>query len=103
MVKEINEEEFKNEVLANEGVCVVDFFAEWCPPCKMLSPEFEKVSEGYENIKFFKVDTDKNMELATKYKIELVPTVIFFKNGQEVKRESGYITKEELKQMIEGL
>ena len=103
MVKEIDQNKFESEILQASGFCVVDFFATWCPPCKMLSPEIEKVSEMYEDVSFFKVNTDENMDLSMQYKISVVPTIIFFKQGKIIDQEEGYKSKEELKKIIDSM
>jgi thioredoxin len=99
MVKEINENEFEQNI--NE-ICIVDFFATWCPPCKMLAPVLERVSEEYKNkINFYKINTDENIELSKKYNITHVPTLIVFKNGSPVDKLTGFIDEEELVNMLE--
>lgn len=79
---------------------VVDFFATWCGPCKMLGPVFEEVSNEVKDIKFIKVDIDKHEDLCRKYKVMSVPTLILFDNGKEIKRSIGFIPKDRLKEFI---
>ena len=79
---------------------VVDFFATWCGPCKMLGPVFEEVSNEVKDIKFIKVDIDKHEDLCRKYKVMSVPTLIVFDKGKEVKRNIGFIPKDRLKEFI---
>lgn len=79
---------------------LVDFYATWCGPCKMLSPVFESVSEEIKDTKFIKVDVDKFEELCRNYKVMSVPTLILFENGKEVKRKIGFIPKEQLIKFI---
>lgn len=104
MIKQIkNKEEFESEVLNGAKLCVIDFFASWCGPCQMLAPVVEEVSgiEDFKNtVNFYKVDIDGNEELATKYGIEVVPTLLFFKDGKVIKTEVGYKHKEELEKII---
>lgn len=78
---------------------VVDFYATWCGPCKMFGPIFEEVSED-NNINFVKLDVDKNDDIARKYGVMTIPTVILFDNGEEVKRHVGLMNKEELEEFI---
>lgn len=78
-----------------KDIAVVDFYATWCGPCKMLGPVFEEVSNE-SNINFVKVDVDKENDIARMYGVMTIPTVILFKNGEEVKRNIGYMSKEEL-------
>ena len=104
MVNQIKDQnEFEAEVLNSDKLCIVDFFATWCEPCKMLAPVVEAVSEiesfkGVAN--FYKVDIDGNEQLAMKYGVEVVPTLVFFKNGKTVKVEAGYRDKEELEEIV---
>lgn len=78
---------------------VVDFYATWCGPCKMFGPIFEEASED-SNINFVKLDVDKNDDIARKYGVMTIPTVILFDNGEEVKRHVGLMNKEELEEFI---
>ncbi len=90
-----NEEEF-NVAIAN-GPAIVDFWATWCGPCKMLGPVIEQVADELEGkITVGKVDVDENRDLAGKYGVMSIPTVIYFKNGEEVKRFVGVQTKDKL-------
>lgn len=79
---------------------VVDFFATWCGPCKMLGPVFEELSTEINDIKFIKVDIDEHEDLCRKYKVMSVPTLIVFDKGKEVKRNIGFIPKDRLKEFI---
>ena len=74
---------------------VVDFFATWCGPCKMFSPAFEDVSSEMD-INFIKINVDEYPDIARKYGVMTIPTVILFKDGKEVKRNIGFMSKEEL-------
>lgn len=102
MANIINSNEFINEVENKEGVVVVDFFATWCGPCKMLSPVYTSLGEEMkENANFLKVDIDESMELAQRFTITTVPTVVVFKNGEEMDRLVGFIPKNSLKEKVE--
>ena len=92
MAKIINSQEFDNTI--ESGVVVVDFFATWCGPCKMLSPVIDELSGELENVNFVKVDIDQSMDLAQKFKIVSVPTLKVFKNGEEVDTLMGFMPKE---------
>ncbi len=92
------EKENFNELITDKAI--VDFYATWCGPCKMLSPVFESVSEEIKDTKFIKVDVDKFEELCRNYKVMSVPTLILFENGKEVKRKIGFIPKEQLIKFI---
>lgn len=76
---------------------LVDFYANWCGPCQMLSPVLKQVKDNLgERITIIKIDTDKNQELASKYNVRGVPTMILFKNGKQLWRQSGLLTKEQI-------
>ncbi len=97
MAKIINKEEFVKNVKENSGLAVVDFFATWCGPCNMLGPVFAEFAEENKEVSFFaKVDIDESMDLAQEYGVNTVPTVIFFKDGKEVAREIGFMSKDKL-------
>ena len=91
-----NKQEF-DELIKNEKV-LVDFFATWCGPCKMLIPIFQSLSkEMSDKVYFAKVDIDRSLEITQEYKIVSVSTMIIFKNGKEVERIVGFIPKEQIK------
>ena len=97
----ITSKDFEREVLNSEIPVLVDFFATWCGPCKMMSPvveELEKELEG--KAKVFKIDTDEERDLAIKYGIMSIPTFIVFKNGEVKAKSIGMQDKEELIEMI---
>jgi len=103
MLIHANEETFEAEVIKFDGIAVVDFWAQWCGPCKMLGPIFEELSNDYEGnprIKFVKVDTDENMELSFKYRIRGIPCIKIFKNGEEIETSVGLIPKDELEDLV---
>ena len=100
MAKIINSQEFDNTI--ESGVVVVDFFATWCGPCKMLSPVIDELSGELENVNFVKVDIDQSMDLAQKFKIVSVPTLKVLKNGEEVDTLMGFMPKEVLKSKVEA-
>ncbi|HHQ8634820.1 TPA: thioredoxin [Clostridioides difficile] len=103
MVKIINNNEFINEVENKDGLVVVDFFATWCGPCKMLSPIYEALgNEMVEKANFLKVDIDQSIELAQKFEVSTVPTMLIFKDGKPVDRLIGFMSKENLKNKIES-
>lgn len=102
MAKIINSNEFQNDVLNGDGAILVDFFAEWCGPCKMVAPVLEELSTELEGkARIFKVDVDKSGDLAEKYEITGVPTLIIFKDGKAVDKIVGFQPKEILKSRLQ--
>lgn len=103
MAKIINSNEFFENVENTEGVVVVDFFANWCGPCKMLAPVFEGVSnEIGDKAKFFKLDIDEGGRIAQKYGISAVPTMIIFKDGVPVENLTGFMPKENITNKVKA-
>ena len=96
MLKYLENESF-NEVI-NQDKVLVDFYAEWCGPCKMLTPVLERLGDSYEIVK---VDVDKHFEIAKEYGIMSVPTLIIFKNGKIAKQMIGFMGYDELKDELE--
>ena len=93
-------DDFKAAINGNEGkLVVIDFFATWCPPCVALAPEFEKLAEENDDVVFAKVDVDKNGDASSEVEITCMPTIIFFKNGEKVKRIEG-ADLDEIKQTV---
>ena len=103
MAKMINVSEFESNVENKDGVVLVDFFATWCGPCKMLAPVYSLLGEEMEGkADFLKVDIDESMELARQFSITTVPTVVVFKDGKEMDRLVGFIPKDSLKEKVEA-
>lgn len=99
----LNKENFENEVLNSNKLTVVDFFATWCGPCQMLAPVLEKLSKEQNDLNIFKVDIDESVELAIKHQVEVVPTLVIFKNGNPVKTLEGFRTEKELLEELNKL
>ena len=90
-----DEENFTNNVLNSETPVLVDFWAEWCGPCKQLSPTVEEIaSENLDKIKVCKMDVDSNREIAARYGIRSIPSLIIFKNGEPAGTEIGALSKQ---------
>ena len=99
---EINTDNFKTEVLSSDIPVLVDFWAQWCMPCRMIAPIIEELSENYKGkIKFVKVNVDDNTQLATTLEILSIPVLIIFKNGKDIKRIQGANTKPYIQKEIE--
>ncbi|MFY0713669.1 thioredoxin [Seonamhaeicola sp. NFXS20] len=90
-----------SEIINQDKPVLVDFFAEWCGPCKMMSPILKQVKDGLgDRVSIIKIDVDKNQTLAAKYQVRGVPTLILFKNGQQVWRQSGVLQKNDIVNVI---
>ena len=98
-MKVIKESEFINEI--NEGLVLVDFYADWCGPCKMLSPILEEINDEDENVKIIKVNIDDSRFLAKYYQIQSIPTLILLKDGQFLNRMTGFRPKKMIEELIE--
>ncbi|RYG70447.1 thioredoxin [bacterium] len=95
---------FAAEVESASGAVVVDFTATWCPPCKMLAPVFERVAQTYDGkAKFFKVDVDESVEVAAKYGVQTIPNLLFFKDGQVVDQNVGFIAEGQLSAKVDSV
>ena len=86
--------------VTKSGTCIVDFYADWCGPCKMFSPIFEKAEKKHSNITFCKLNVDENENTSQKLGVMSIPTTILFKDGNEVKRNLGLMNEEELDSFI---
>lgn len=103
-VLKLTTENFEEEVKKADKVVVVDFYADWCGPCKMMSPIINKVAEELgDTIKVGKVNTDENLSLAEEYGIMSIPTIMIFKNGQVEKVFNGVTAKSELEEAIKAI
>lgn len=96
MLKHINEDNFKTEVLEAEKVTLVDFFAIWCGPCQMLAPVLEKISNSRADFDIAKIDVDQLPDLAVEYGVEVVPTMVIFKNGKVMNKFEGFKSESEI-------
>ena len=96
MIHNITDQDFSKEVEKDAGTVLVDFWAPWCGPCRMMAPVYEKVSEKFASMKFCKINTDENQMNAQKYGIAGIPCVIVFKSGKETGRIIGYLPQEQL-------
>ena len=100
MTIKITKENFEAEVLKSDKKVVLDFWATWCGPCKMIAPVLEELAEEREDIKVGKVDVDAEGELAVRFGVMSIPTLIFFENGSEINRVIGFHTKAELEELL---
>lgn len=102
-VLEVKSESFEKEVLESEKPVVLDLFATWCGPCKMLRPVIEELSEEHPEVKFVSVDVDEEAEIAIRYGVSSIPCLVFLKNGEEVGRSVGFRPKDALEAAIGDL
>ena len=102
MALEVNEQTFSKEVLESNSPVLVDFWATWCGPCRMMSPVLEELSSEQTAVKICKVNVDENPELAEKYGIMSIPCFILFKDGKVAKQQIGATSKEAMLGFING-
>jgi thioredoxin 1 len=100
----VTDQNFQTEVLENKGVAIVDFWAPWCGPCRMVSPVIDELAEEYAGkIKVVKLNVDENSQTSGQFGVMSLPSIVFFKNGQPIKTMIGAQSKEDYKQEIEQL
>ncbi len=102
-MRQITKNNFKEEVINFQGVVVADFYADWCGPCKILSPMIEEMDKNNKDkeVKFIKVNVDEEQELAGLFNVMSIPTVIFFKDGKVVNQRVGVTTKEDYQNLVD--
>ena len=96
----ITNENFEQEILKSDKPVLVDFWAAWCGPCKMLSPVVDQLGDELEGVKVAKINIDEQMELAEKYNVSSIPCVVAFKNGEEAGRSVGLVPKQKLVDLL---
>ncbi len=100
----LKDADFDKQITEAKGVALVDFWAEWCMPCKMLAPAVEAVARDYAGkIKVAKVEVDEAVETASHFNVMNIPTLIFFKDGKETSRAVGVVSKEEISRRLDAL
>lgn len=104
MAFELTDTNFKEKVLDTEGVAVVDFWAVWCGPCRMIGPHIEEMAKEYDGKALIaKVDVDSNPEISLKYNVRSIPTVLYLKNGEVVDKQVGATSKKILTDKLEAV
>ena len=101
-MKVINKNEFKELVIDAKGLVLVDFYAEWCGPCRMLGPFLEQLSDEISDVEIYKVNVDNDRELAMEYQVASIPTMFLFKDGKIIDKKMGFLPKDVLKSWIES-
>lgn len=101
MVNELNDETFAKNIV--KGNVVVDFYADWCGPCQLMKPMFEKLAAEVKNVTFFKVNVDKCERAAQEHDVRSIPTFVLFKSGKEVDRLVGVISEPEFKKKLKAV
>lgn len=97
----LNKDNFTSEVLESDKPVLVDFWAEWCGPCRMLAPVVAEIAEDFSgSVKVGKVNVAEEPELAQKYRVEFIPTLIVFRNGKPESTSTGYVPKEKIEEML---
>ncbi len=96
----LTKDSYHNEVMETEKVVVIDFWATWCGPCKMMAPVVEEVSKDYPDVKVCKVNVDEEPELSNAFKIVSIPTIVVIKNGEIIDSVVGYRPKEDIEKII---
>lgn len=100
-MEQLTNENFKKKL--SKRLAIIDFFADWCGPCRMLGPEFEKASQEVTDVLFAKIDVQEEQELAMKFQVRSIPCLIIFKDGEEIDRIIGYVNKEQIKVKLAAL
>ncbi len=100
-IKHVTDGDFQAEVLENEHPVLVDFWAPWCGPCRVVAPVLEEIADERENLRIVKVNIDENQQTAMNYQILAIPTMVLFSNGQEAKRIQGAMPKKRLEAELE--
>ena len=101
-VSEVSDGTFESEVLKSDVPVVVDFWAEWCPPCRALAPTFEELAARYEgSVRFLKLNVDENTSVPQRYGIKGIPTLVFFDGGREAERIVGATGKDALARIVD--
>ncbi len=104
MVTDVTDQDFEEEVIKSTLPVLVDLWASWCGPCRMMAPVVDKLAESYEGrFKFYRLNVDENPQTASKYKVMSIPTLIFFKGGEAVDTVIGAVPERVLQPKIDGL
>jgi thioredoxin 1 len=100
-IKHVTDGDFQAEVLENEHPVLVDFWAPWCGPCRVVAPVLEEIADERDNLRIVKLNIDENQQTAMNYQILAIPTMVLFRDGQEAKRIQGAMPKKRLEAELE--
>ena len=102
-IVEITDQNFTEEIDTQDGLSVVDFWAAWCGPCRLVAPIVEKLAEDYaeEGLRVGKLDVDQNQEIASRFGVRSIPTILFFKDGELVDQVIGLVPRTQLEELIQ--
>ena len=100
-ISDVTDTNFQAEVLENDTPVLVDFWAPWCGPCRVVAPVLEQIADERENLRVVKLNIDENQQTAASYQILAIPTMVLFRNGQEAKRIQGAMPKKRLEAELE--
>lgn len=104
MIHHIESNQIIDEVIKSDKLVIVDFFATWCAPCQMLTEVLHEIDKNQnDKVEIFKVDVDENQDAAIRYGITAMPTLLFFKDGEEVERKVGFMEQKELEELINDI
>ena len=98
----VNNHNFENEVMNSDKKVLIDFFASWCGPCRMVSPIIDEIADERDDVAVLKINVDDEPELAGAYGVYSIPTLVFLKNGEVISKSSGYKPKAQILSMLEG-
>ncbi|MFH1714748.1 MAG: thioredoxin [Elusimicrobiota bacterium] len=100
-VKKMEDKDFIQVMETKKGIALIDFWAPWCAPCQMISPIIENIAGSYkDDLAVYKINTDENPEVSSKYKVTGIPTLVLFKDGKEIKRLVGYHSQDDIEELI---
>ena len=102
MLIEITDKDFKQEVLDSKQLVLIDFWAPWCGPCKMLSPILEDLAQEMNNVRIVKINIDENLEVPSQLGIRSIPTMMLYKGGENIATKIGVLPKNSIKEWIES-
>ena len=99
-ILELNRDNFEEEVLKSDKKVLADFYADWCGPCKMVRPIIEEIAENNDTVKFVSINIEEEGELAERFDVSSIPCLVVFEKGEEVKRNVGLVSKNDIEKMI---